>query len=69
MSVRDDVLRFLRDLPGFAEGAQDPATWLAALTDFTQPMLAAANDHALRDAQVAAWRGLATNLMPMPSML
>lgn len=59
MSVRDDVVRFLRDLPGFAEGAEDPDIWLAALTNFTEPAIAAARDYPLRDAQVAAWRGLA----------
>jgi hypothetical protein len=59
MSVRDDVLEFLRDLPDFARGAQDPDIWLAALSDFAQPMLASVKDHPLRDAQVAAWRGLA----------
>ncbi|MEG8049003.1 AAA domain-containing protein [Sphingomonas aurantiaca] len=59
MSVRDDVLEFLRDLPDFAQGAQEPGIWLAALTQFAEPMLASAEDHPLREAQIAAWRGLA----------
>lgn len=59
MSVRDDVLEFLRDLPAFARDAEAPEIWLAALTQFAEPMLAAAEDHPLREAQIAAWRGLA----------
>lgn len=59
MSVRDDVLEFLRDLPGFAGGAAAPEVWLAALEQFAEPMLAHTGDFPLRDAQVAAWRGLA----------
>jgi hypothetical protein len=59
MSVRDDVLDFLRDLPGFARGVQEPEVWLAALTQFAEPMLSSAKDYPLREAQIAAWRGLA----------
>ena len=58
MSVRDDVLAFLRDMPTFASGADDPEIWRAALTDFAEPMLAEAGDYPLRDAQTEAWRGL-----------
>lgn len=60
MSGREDVLAFLRDMPTFAGGTDDPDVWLAALTDFAEPMLAAAGDYPLRDAQTGAWRGLAS---------
>lgn len=59
MSVREDVLTFLRDMPDFARGADDPEIWLAALSEFVEPMLAEAGDHPIRDGQIAAWRGLA----------
>lgn len=39
MSVRDDVLAFLRDLPGFARGAQDPNIWLPTLMACATPKL------------------------------
>ncbi|UUL82536.1 AAA domain-containing protein [Sphingomonas qomolangmaensis] len=60
MSASDDVLEFLRDLPAFARGADAPEVWLAALEQFAEPMLAAAGDFPLREAQVSAWRGLAS---------
>jgi len=59
MSVREDVLTFLRDMPDFARGAEAPEIWLAALSEFVEPMLAETGDYPLRDAQKAAWRGLA----------
>jgi hypothetical protein len=60
MSVRTELLRFLREPASFAENAGDPQIWLAALEAFTQPALTAPGQHPLRLAQVLAWRGLAS---------
>ncbi|UKJ75443.1 AAA domain-containing protein [Azospirillum brasilense] len=61
MSVKDDILAFLRDAPNFSRLATDPETWRRALCDVAQPAIVEASDHPLRPAQVAAWEGLATN--------
>lgn len=60
-TVRQDILRFLRDPLGFADDvdAADAALWSRAMTDFAQPAIAATADYALRPAQEMAWRGLA----------
>ncbi len=60
MSVREAALAFLRDTRAFAQGVDDPEVWLAGLSDFAIPMLADAGDHPLRDAQISAWQGLAS---------
>lgn len=59
MSVRDDLLQFLREPADFCRGAVDPAVWLEGLSNYAIPQLEAGDDHPLRDAQLAAWRGLA----------
>ena len=59
MSGRAQILSFLRDVSAFRGTAGDADTWLAALDAFAAPTLAAAGEHPLRPAQVAAWRGLA----------
>ena len=59
MTVRDQILCFLRDPKAFSASATDPELWLAGLTNFVQPSLAAANDLPLVQAQVAAWEGMA----------
>jgi hypothetical protein len=61
VSVRDQILHFLRDPAAFAQGVEqaDQAHWLAGLTAFAEPQIAARNDYPLRPSQVTAWRGLA----------
>ena len=59
MSVRDEILSFLRDPRVFADDAQDPSIWVEGLERFALPSIAAKSDYALRPAQEAAWRGLA----------
>lgn len=59
MSTRDLILRFLEAPAAFGEDASDPEVWLQALTDFAQPLLEAGAAAPLREAQTAAWRGLA----------
>ena len=61
MSVRDDVLSFLREPLVFAAEADDADLWLAGLEQFALPGIASNNDRPLRAAQEAAWRGLADN--------
>lgn len=60
MTVRDDVLRFLREPAQFIDEAVDADLWLAGLDEFATPSIAARQDRILRPAQEAAWRGLAT---------
>lgn len=60
MTARDQIVAFLRDPSAFASVADDPEIWLAALEDFAQPALSQPGEFPLMDAQVAAWRGLAT---------
>ena len=58
MTVRDDILAFLRDPRGFAATVQDEQVWLDGL-EFARQTIGDHNDRPLRDAQEAAWRGLA----------
>lgn len=53
------VLTFLRNPSGFASNPADPDIWMEGLRGFAEPRLAAAGEHPLRDAQIAAWGGLA----------
>ncbi|WP_368923510.1 AAA domain-containing protein [Brevundimonas vancanneytii] len=59
MSVRDNLIRFLREPADFARGSTDPDIWLEALNAFAIPQLAAAKQYPLREAQIEAWNGLA----------
>lgn len=59
MSVRDELLTFLRDPERFAGSATDPEVWLSGLETFALPNIAEADDWPLRPAQERAWRGLA----------
>lgn len=62
MSVRDDILAFLRDPACFANGGLaegDAQVWLSGLTDFAEVVLAQPGQRELRPAQRAAWVGLA----------
>jgi hypothetical protein len=59
MTVRDQLLSFLRNPSTFAAAVSDPDIWLAGLERFAQPSLKAAGDQELVEAQVAAWKGLA----------
>jgi hypothetical protein len=61
MSVREDVLQFLREPARFAAEVDDEAIWLSGLDSFALPSIAAHGDRPLREAQEAAWRGLAAN--------
>lgn len=60
MSTRDDILAFLRDPAAFAQTATEPDLWIKGLEDFAIPSIEREGDRPLRDAQEAAWRGLAT---------
>lgn len=59
MSVRGEILTFLRDPSAFAASVEDPQVWLAALENHALPWIAANGDRSLRPAQEKAWRGLA----------
>jgi len=59
MTVRDQLLSFLRNPSTFAAVVSDPDIWLAGLELFAQPSLKATGDQELVEAQVAAWKGLA----------
>lgn len=59
MSVREEIIRFLRQPDEFATGSADPEIWMQGLQDFVQPSIDERGDHTLRPAQVAAWEGLA----------
>jgi hypothetical protein len=59
MSVREDVLEFLRAPGEFAADVDDAQIWLAGLEQFALPSIATNGDRPLREAQEAAWRGLA----------
>lgn len=61
MTVKDDILAFLRSPADFSTTARDPEIWLAGLDQVARPSIALTGDRTLRDAQEAAWRGLATN--------
>jgi AAA domain len=59
MSVREELLSFLRDPEQFAETASDREIWLRGLERFALLKIAEAGDWTLRPAQERAWRGLA----------
>jgi hypothetical protein len=59
VSVRDDILSFLRNPKTFSETAADADIWLKGLEEVTLPSISAEHDLKLRPAQEAAWRGLA----------
>ncbi len=59
MTIRSQILAFLRDPASFGQLADDPDIWREALHDFAKPGLARQKDHPLRPAQTAAWEGLA----------
>lgn len=59
MTAAQRILKFLRDPNSAFSSASDPEVWLDGLRLFATPQLAAAGDHALRDAQVRAWERLA----------
>lgn len=59
MTIRGQILSFLRDPQAFGRLADDPEIWREALEDFAVPGLARHNDYPLRQAQIDAWIGLA----------
>lgn len=59
MTVREQLLRFLRDPAQFGAGAADPQIWQAGLDGFVVPALSGPDQHPLRRAQIEAWSGLA----------
>lgn len=58
MTIRGQILSFLRDPQAFGRLADDPDIWREALEDFAVPGLARHNDYPLRPAQIDAWLGL-----------
>ncbi|NKC23431.1 AAA family ATPase [Ochrobactrum oryzae] len=59
MTIRNQILEFLRDPSAFGDLSDDPDVWREALNDFAIPGLARHGDHPLTSAQVSAWLGLA----------
>lgn len=59
MTTRDDILGFLRDPQRFAATATERDLWIEGLDRFANPSIVRTGDRSLRDAQEAAWRGLA----------
>jgi len=59
VTVRDDILEFLRAPADFSATVRDPEVWAAGLTDFAKPSILQREDRPLRAAQEAAWLGLA----------
>ncbi len=59
MSVRDDIMTFLREPASFNASASHSDLWLSGLEDFARPAIEADGDRPLRPAQEDAWRGLA----------
>jgi ATP-dependent helicase YprA (DUF1998 family) len=59
VTVRDQIIDFLRDPSRFGGGANDPNVWLTGL-QFAKDSIAAHDDYMLRPAQTDAWIGLAT---------
>lgn len=59
MSVREQLLQFLREPQQFGAGAADPEVWLNGLSGFVEPSITSKGDYPLRSAQLTAWRGLA----------
>ena len=58
MTVREQILRFLREPMQFAAQAADPDIWTKGLENFVEPAIKEHQDFPLTAAQVAAWRGL-----------
>ena len=61
MTTRDEILDFLRDPTSFAQSATHTSLWIDSLDSFAIPSIATHHDRPSRQAQEAAWRGLATN--------
>ncbi|MBY3101165.1 DEAD/DEAH box helicase [Rhizobium laguerreae] len=59
MTIRNQILEFLRNPSAFGDLADDPDVWREALNDFATPGLARHKDHPLTSAQIGAWLGLA----------
>ena len=62
MTVRAEILQFLRAPEAFARtlpGDDDPI-WRKGLVEFAQPQIAEKGDYPLRESQVTAWNGLAS---------
>ncbi len=59
MTIRSQILEFLRDPSAFGDLSEDPDIWREALDDFAVPGLALHGDYPLTSAQVVAWVGLA----------
>lgn len=61
MSVRTDILQFLRTPRAFAEGVPpgDQELWLRGLRNFVLPQIASLGDYELGQSQIDAWLGLA----------
>ncbi|MBB4509546.1 AAA domain-containing protein [Rhizobium leguminosarum] len=59
MTIRNQILEFLRDPSAFGDLSDDPDVWREALNDFAVPGLARHHDHPLTSAQISAWLGLA----------
>jgi hypothetical protein len=61
MTVRSDILAFLRETQSFTDAVSDDdaRVWLRGLTEFAQPNIDLKNDWPLRSAQSDAWKGLA----------
>lgn len=59
MTVKDDILHFLREPSAFSRfESSGPVDHVAALEAIVEPAIQAAGDKPLRPAQVEAWRGL-----------
>ena len=63
MTVREEILAFLRDPRAFAASltAGDAECWIRGMTDVAEPALATSGDPPLRPSQVNAWEGLASH--------
>lgn len=59
MTVREELLRFLREPAQFGTGATDADVWRAGLRNFVAPALDGPGQYPLRPAQIEAWTGLA----------
>jgi hypothetical protein len=59
MTIRNQILEFLRDPSVFGDLSDDPHVWREALNDFAVPGLGRHGDYPLTSAQTAAWLGLA----------
>ena len=63
MTVREEILAFLRDPRAFASSLADgdAECWIRGMTEVARPALAASGDPPLRPSQVSAWEGLASH--------